>query len=111
MFDLFNLELADQDKPSTVIPSEPPEETHPQAPERPNPPPRVSPPASAGNQPSVSESSTNPESQASQSGLTLDDFMEAQKYAKYAVSALSYEDAKTAIDSMMKALAILTKND
>lgn len=35
--------------------------------------------------------------------------MEAQKYAKYAVSALSYEDSKTAIESMMKALSILKK--
>lgn len=42
--------------------------------------------------------------------LTLDDFMEAQKYAKYAVSALSYEDAKTAIESMTKALEILKKH-
>ncbi|CAG9537763.1 unnamed protein product [Cercopithifilaria johnstoni] len=41
--------------------------------------------------------------------LTLDDYMEAQKYAKYAVSALSYEDSKTAIESMMKALSILKK--
>ncbi|EJW88489.1 RhoGAP domain-containing protein [Wuchereria bancrofti] len=41
--------------------------------------------------------------------LTLDDYMEAQKYAKYAVSALSYEDSKTAIESLMKALAILKK--
>ncbi|VDK83647.1 unnamed protein product [Litomosoides sigmodontis] len=31
--------------------------------------------------------------------LTLDDYMEAQKYAKYAVSALSYEDSKTAIET------------
>lgn len=41
--------------------------------------------------------------------LTIDDYMEAQKYAKYAVSALSYEDSKTAIESMMKALSILKK--
>ncbi|VDO31810.1 unnamed protein product [Onchocerca flexuosa] len=39
-------------------------------------------------------------SENSDSGkLTLDDYMEAQKYAKYAVSALSYEDSKTAIES------------
>ncbi|EJD74716.1 hypothetical protein LOAG_18006 [Loa loa] len=49
-------------------------------------------------------------SENSNSGrLTLDDYMEAQKYAKYAVSALSYEDSKTAIESMLKALAILKK--
>ncbi|VDM95435.1 unnamed protein product [Thelazia callipaeda] len=41
--------------------------------------------------------------------LTITDYLEAQKYAKYAVSALSYEDSKTAIESMMKALSILKK--
>lgn len=46
-----------------------------------------------------------------QSGVTMDDLMEAQKFAKYAVSALSYEDVKTAIDSMNKAIAILKKYD
>ncbi|VDM45175.1 unnamed protein product [Toxocara canis] len=45
------------------------------------------------------------------SKLTMDDFIEAQKYAKYAVSALQYEDATTAIENMHKALDVLTKYD
>lgn len=52
---------------------------------------------------------SSPEMCENSGGLTLDDYMEAQKYAKYAVSALSYEDSKTAIESLMKALAILKK--
>lgn len=58
----------------------------------------------------VPEAASTAPSTSSGDGLTLDDFMEAQKYAKYAVSALSYEDAKTAIESMMKALEILQKH-
>ena len=41
--------------------------------------------------------------------LTLDDFMEARKYVKYALSALDYEDAKTAIENMTKAMQVLQK--
>ncbi|MCP9260949.1 hypothetical protein DINM_004349 [Dirofilaria immitis] len=46
------------------------------------------------------KSSSQEMSENSDSGrLTLDDYIEAQKYAKYAVSALSYEDSKTAIET------------
>uniref|UniRef100_A0A915BG01 Uncharacterized protein n=1 Tax=Parascaris univalens TaxID=6257 RepID=A0A915BG01_PARUN len=44
-----------------------------------------------------------------QAKLTMNDYIEAQKYARYAVSALQYEDANTAIENMHKALGILTK--
>uniref|UniRef100_A0A914V161 Uncharacterized protein n=1 Tax=Plectus sambesii TaxID=2011161 RepID=A0A914V161_9BILA len=44
------------------------------------------------------------------SGVTLkaEDFTKAQKYAKYAVSALSYEDTVAAVENLQKALNILT---
>lgn len=60
----------------------------------------------------ISDSAISSQDVSKNSGnekLTLDDYMEAQKYAKYAVSALSYEDSETAIESMMKALTILKK--
>uniref|UniRef100_A0A1I7Z702 Vacuolar protein sorting-associated protein VTA1 n=1 Tax=Steinernema glaseri TaxID=37863 RepID=A0A1I7Z702_9BILA len=41
--------------------------------------------------------------------VTLDDFLEAQKYTKYAISALNYEDAKTAIENLQKAIQVLQK--
>lgn len=34
--------------------------------------------------------------------------VKAQKYCKWAVSALDYEDAKTAVGNLQKALALLT---
>lgn len=42
--------------------------------------------------------------------VTLDDFIEARKLTKMATSALDYEDAKTAIDFLRKALNVLEKN-
>ncbi|EEC13623.1 hypothetical protein IscW_ISCW021671 [Ixodes scapularis] len=40
--------------------------------------------------------------------LQPDDFHKAQKYCKYAGSALQYEDVPTAIDNLQKALRLLT---
>jgi len=41
--------------------------------------------------------------------ITMDEIIEAKKLTKYAMSALDYDDVKTAIDNMHKALAILQK--
>uniref|UniRef100_F1KYH2 Vacuolar protein sorting-associated protein VTA1 n=1 Tax=Ascaris suum TaxID=6253 RepID=F1KYH2_ASCSU len=59
--------------------------------------------------PSAEAGAAGSKSSSKQSKLTMNDYVEAQKYAKYAVSALQYEDASTAIENMHKALAILTK--
>jgi vacuolar protein sorting-associated protein VTA1 len=39
--------------------------------------------------------------------LSLEHFLEAKKYTKYALSALDYDDPKTAIENMYKAIGIL----
>lgn len=44
---------------------------------------------------------------ASQGGLTTADFQKAQKFCKFASSALTYEDTATAIDNLEKALRLL----
>lgn len=43
-------------------------------------------------------------------GVTLSpqDFTKAQKYCKYAGSALQYEDVSTAVQNLQKALKLLT---
>lgn len=40
--------------------------------------------------------------------LNTEDFMKAQKYCKFAGSALQYEDVPTAIENLQKALRLLT---
>lgn len=40
--------------------------------------------------------------------LRPDDFQKAQKYCKWAGSALQYEDVPTAINNLQKALKLLT---
>ena len=40
--------------------------------------------------------------------LKTEDFMRAMKLCKFAQSALQYEDAKTAVDNLSKALSLLT---
>lgn len=40
--------------------------------------------------------------------LTPEDFTRAQKYCKYAGSALQYEDVATAVQNLQKALKLLT---
>lgn len=40
--------------------------------------------------------------------LTADQMAKAQKYCKYAGSALNYDDVKSAIDNLEKALRLLT---
>ena len=40
--------------------------------------------------------------------LTPADYQKAMKYCKYASSALQYEDSKTAIDNLTKALKLLS---
>lgn len=41
------------------------------------------------------------------SAVPIQSILEAQKHAKYAVSALSYEDVKTAVENLEKALSFL----
>ena len=43
------------------------------------------------------------------STLSPQDSEQAQKYCRFAASALQYEDVKTAIDNLHKALALLEK--
>lgn len=40
--------------------------------------------------------------------LTPEDYTRAQKYCKYAGSALQYEDVGTAVQNLQKALKLLT---
>jgi vacuolar protein sorting-associated protein VTA1 len=40
--------------------------------------------------------------------LTTEDYMKAMKFCKFATSALQYEDAKTAVENLTKALSLLT---
>ncbi|TKR72480.1 hypothetical protein L596_019917 [Steinernema carpocapsae] len=76
----------------------------PEAPQRPQAP--MMPPQPMGTTsapaavPAVSRSGAQP---------TMDDFLEAQKFCKYAMSALNYEDAKSAVDNLYKAIQILQK--
>uniref|UniRef100_A0AAV2K917 Vta1 C-terminal domain-containing protein n=1 Tax=Knipowitschia caucasica TaxID=637954 RepID=A0AAV2K917_KNICA len=51
-----------------------------------------------------------PDREQSWSGVQLsaDDFTLAQKYCKYAGSALQYEDVSTAVQNLQKALKLLT---
>ncbi|XP_063605399.1 vacuolar protein sorting-associated protein VTA1 homolog [Penaeus indicus] len=65
--------------------------------------PRVQPTPDAGNIPHM------PVTQTSSTGVKLSpsDMNKAQKYCKWAVSALDYEDSKTAIDNLQKALNLL----
>jgi vacuolar protein sorting-associated protein VTA1 len=41
-------------------------------------------------------------------GIGIANVAEAQKFAKFAVSALGFEDVPTAIDNLQRALALLT---
>ena len=43
------------------------------------------------------------------SSLSPEDSEKAQKYCRFAASALQYEDVKTAIENLHKALALLEK--
>ena len=43
------------------------------------------------------------------SALSPEDSEKAQKYCRFAASALQYEDVKTAIENLHKALALLEK--
>ncbi len=58
----------------------------------------------------IAASSPAPAQHSTASGVSLsaEDFSKAQKYAKYAVSALSYEDTPSAVENLQKALNILT---
>ena len=63
-------------------------------------------------QPSVFFFQTDPSPSSkplSSSGVELEpmDYTKAQKYCKYASSALQYEDVPTAIDNLQKALRLL----
>ncbi|CAN8018246.1 unnamed protein product [Ixodes persulcatus] len=63
-----------------------------------------------GRKPAVSEPRETPRHSLLSDGVSLqpDDFHKAQKYCKYAGSALQYEDVSTAIDNLQKALRLLT---
>ncbi|XP_044145688.1 vacuolar protein sorting-associated protein VTA1 homolog [Bufo gargarizans] len=59
------------------------------------------------NIPSVDPSLYNAQPQG-EARLTPEDFARAQKYCKYAGSALQYEDVDTAVENLQKALKLLT---
>jgi vacuolar protein sorting-associated protein VTA1 len=99
-------------------PREPPHQQH-----QPTPPPRPSvqpsqhqyqPQARPGMPPSMQASSSNTNISSSgsytpASDLKLEDFIEARKFLKFAMSAVDYEDAPAAIDNMMKSIRVLRK--
>lgn len=58
--------------------------------------------------PSTSNISSYDPTPKTSSGLTSEQMMKAQKYCKYAGSALTYDDVGTAIDNLQKALRLLT---
>ena len=58
--------------------------------------------------PSASAIPTEP-SNTTSSTLSPKDSEQAQKYCRFAASALQYEDVKTAIENLHKALALLEK--
>ena len=68
---------------------------------QPTPPPRPS------VQPANISNFQPPTNATAASGLKLEDFIEARKYCKYALSALDYEDAPTAIENMLKSMKVL----
>lgn len=53
-------------------------------------------------------SSFDPAPKTSSSGLSPEQMMKAQKYCKYAGSALTFDDVTTAVDNLQKALRLLT---
>lgn len=64
-------------------------------------------PAVAPVQPAIPP--TIPSTAAPQTSLSLEDNEKAQKYCRFAASALQYQDVKTAIENLHKALALLQK--
>ncbi|XP_075059668.1 vacuolar protein sorting-associated protein VTA1 homolog [Mixophyes fleayi] len=62
---------------------------------------------SSQNIPAVDPSLYNAQKQG-EASLTPEDFAKAQKYCKYAGSALQYEDVNTAVQNLQKALMLLT---
>ncbi|CAK5103230.1 unnamed protein product [Meloidogyne enterolobii] len=62
-------------------------------------------------QPGIGQNSPTPSYQPAAPDLKLEDYLEAKKYTKFASSALDYEDPKTAIDFLLKAVAVLQKKD
>lgn len=58
-------------------------------------------------QPTPPEPEPSSSDTASSSGISSQDFDKAQKFCRYAQSALQYEDVTTAVDNLQKALAIL----
>jgi vacuolar protein sorting-associated protein VTA1 len=71
---------------------------------RPRPPPPAPPAAVA----TTTTTTTTTTTQAFADGVSAAHVADAQKHAKYAVSALGFEDVPTAIDNLNKALALLT---
>lgn len=57
----------------------------------------------------ISQNSPTPGYQPTAPDLKLEDYLEAKKYTKFASSALDYEDPATAIDFLLKAVAVLQK--
>jgi len=68
------------------------------------------PPAASYQRPTHSEDETPTDTGTPSSGLGPDDFQQATKFCKYAISSLQYEDVSTAIDNLTKALRILKSN-
>ncbi|CAK5105890.1 unnamed protein product [Meloidogyne enterolobii] len=69
------------------------------------------PPPQQTPQPGIGQNSPTPSYQPAAPDLKLEDYLEAKKYTKFASSALDYEDPKTAIDFLLKAVAVLQKKD
>jgi len=61
-----------------------------------------------GQQP-MGNTSSAPAPIVSAAAISMEEYIEAKKLVKYAMSALDYEDSKTAIENMYQAIAILQK--
>lgn len=70
-------------------------------------PPAPATPATFPTTPTIAATPTIPSTPSGSVTLTADQMEKAQKYCKWAASALTYDDTKTAIDNLRKALRLL----
>ncbi|XP_053737976.1 vacuolar protein sorting-associated protein VTA1 homolog isoform X2 [Synchiropus splendidus] len=85
-------------QPGAHAPANTPADLHPPPAAKPVPTPRTA----------TNLAPSSPDPQPGGFQLTPEDFTQAQKYCKYAGSALQYEDVNTAVQNLQKALRLLT---
>eukprot|EP00794_Sanderia_malayensis_P000347 gene347-980_t len=94
---------------SNTYPEYPPSQPTNTSPYPPSQPPTQTPSYSQpkGYIPEAAPSSASASSSSSSSNLTQEDFQQASKYCKFAISSLQYEDVSTAVENLTKALNLL----